>query len=141
LVAAIFGIAADSGMKTVDRMPDSRAARATPCAWFPADAATTPISFWDPDSRLMALSAPRILNEPVLWRFSALRRTSPPVRREKEVETIVGVSRTTGRMVSLAAWMSESCTGMDGRVGRYHGLPSSNSGVPDGRESSNSAAD
>ena len=42
LVACTFGIGAPSGMKTVDAMPSSDAASATPCAWLPALAATTP---------------------------------------------------------------------------------------------------
>jgi hypothetical protein len=41
-VAATLGSGADSGMKTVAAQPSSRAARATPWAWLPALAATTP---------------------------------------------------------------------------------------------------
>ena len=41
-VAATFGSGAPTGMKTVERTPSSEAASATPCAWFPALAATTP---------------------------------------------------------------------------------------------------
>ena len=41
-VAATLGSGAASGMKTVEVVPSSDAARATPCAWLPADAATTP---------------------------------------------------------------------------------------------------
>ncbi len=42
LVAATLGSGAASGMKTVAVAPSSWAASATPCAWFPALAATTP---------------------------------------------------------------------------------------------------
>jgi hypothetical protein len=42
-VAATFGSGAPSGMKTVDVLPSSDAASATPCAWLPALAATTPL--------------------------------------------------------------------------------------------------
>ncbi len=42
LVALTFGIGAPTGMNTVALMPSSCAASATPCAWLPADAATTP---------------------------------------------------------------------------------------------------
>ena len=42
LVAATLGIGAPTGMKTVAAMPSSRAASATPWAWLPALAATTP---------------------------------------------------------------------------------------------------
>ena len=41
-VAATLGRGAPTGMKTVERTPSSEEARATPCAWFPALAATTP---------------------------------------------------------------------------------------------------
>ena len=41
-VACSLGIGAPSGMNTVDRMPSSWAASATPWAWLPAEAATTP---------------------------------------------------------------------------------------------------
>jgi hypothetical protein len=66
-------------MNTVAGWPVREAASATPCAWFPADAATT----GTPGGRReMVLYAPRILNEPVRWRFSALRWTSRPTIRE-----------------------------------------------------------
>ncbi len=41
-VARSFGTGTPSGMKIVAGMPSAWAARATPCAWFPAEAATTP---------------------------------------------------------------------------------------------------
>ncbi len=41
-VARSLGIGAPSGMKTVARVPTSCAASATPWAWLPALAATTP---------------------------------------------------------------------------------------------------
>ena len=41
-VAFSLGIGAPSGMNTVALIPSSWAASATPCAWLPADAATTP---------------------------------------------------------------------------------------------------
>ena len=41
-VAFSLGIGAPSGMNTVAVVPSSRAASATPCAWLPALAATTP---------------------------------------------------------------------------------------------------
>ncbi len=42
LVAATFGSGAPTGMNTVDCAPSMPAAKATPCAWLPALAATTP---------------------------------------------------------------------------------------------------
>jgi hypothetical protein len=53
LVAATFGIGAASGMNTVERVPSSWAASATPCAWLPALAATTPRARSSSDSRAM----------------------------------------------------------------------------------------
>ena len=44
LVARIFGIGAPSGMNTVDFIPSRLADSATPCAWLPAEAATTPLA-------------------------------------------------------------------------------------------------
>lgn len=41
-VAATFGSGAPIGMNTVECTPSSEEARATPCAWLPALAATTP---------------------------------------------------------------------------------------------------
>ena len=42
LVATSFGNGAPTGMNTVDAIPSIDAASATPCAWLPALAATTP---------------------------------------------------------------------------------------------------
>ena len=50
-----------------------RAAHATPWAMFPAEAVSTPRRSCSSDRRAMALAAPRILNEPIGWRFSSLR--------------------------------------------------------------------
>ncbi len=50
-VAFSFGIAAPSGMKTVARRPSRCAASATPWAWLPALAATTPAAFSCSESR------------------------------------------------------------------------------------------
>ena len=52
-VAFSLGIGAPSGMKTVAWMPSIWAASATPCAWFPALAATTPSAFSSSESRDM----------------------------------------------------------------------------------------
>ena len=42
LTAAILANGAATGMTMVQPMPRERAAMATPCAWFPAEAAMTP---------------------------------------------------------------------------------------------------
>src|SRR5439155_2114998 len=81
-------------MKTVASMPSSRAAHATAWPWFPALAVTTP-AFRSTWLRLSILfTAPRTLNEPVRWRFSAFRRTGRPVRRVNVSELYTGVTRT-----------------------------------------------
>jgi hypothetical protein len=48
----------------------------------PALAATTPARFSLSESEAILLTAPRILNEPVRWRFSALRLTCRPISFE-----------------------------------------------------------
>jgi hypothetical protein len=69
-------------MKTVALAPSSRAAQATAWPWLPALAATTPARFSGSESVAILFTAPRILNEPVRWRFSAFSDTSRPTRRE-----------------------------------------------------------
>ena len=66
-------------MKIVALIPASRAAHATAWPWFPALAATTPARFSLSESEAILLTAPRILNDPVRWRFSALRLTCRPI--------------------------------------------------------------
>ena len=69
-------------MKIVAAIPASRAAHATACPWFPALAATTPAARSFSPSVEIVLNAPRILNEPVRWRFSAFSTTGRPDSRE-----------------------------------------------------------
>ncbi len=69
-------------MKIVALTPASRAAHATAWPWLPALAATTPARFSSSESVLILLTAPRTLNEPVRWRFSALSETWRPISRE-----------------------------------------------------------
>lgn len=75
-VACTFGSDAPAGMNTVEAMPSVVADQATPCAWLPADAATTPPARSASFSRAMRAYAPRGLNEPVRCRFSHLSHTS-----------------------------------------------------------------
>src|SRR3989442_1156149 len=56
----------------------------------------------------MGLYAPRILNEPVRWRFSAFRCTSGPTSRESVSERKTGVTRATPSRRSRAASISGS---------------------------------
>ena len=75
-MASTFGRGAPLGMKIDDRRPARLAARATPWAWLPAEAATTRA----PSSGRAAtwVYAPRILNEPVRCRCSGLSSTGAP---------------------------------------------------------------
>ena len=50
-VRSTFTMAVSSGMTTVARIPRSFAASATPCAWFPAEAASTPCFRWSSGMR------------------------------------------------------------------------------------------
>ena len=80
--ASVLAIGASAGTNTSQRTPIVRAAAATACAWLPAEAATTPpLQPCSPSAASFA-AAPRTLNEPVLWRFSAFSATRPPARSE-----------------------------------------------------------
>src|SRR4051812_23532988 len=101
---------APSGMKTVALMPSACAARATPWAWFPADAATTPRAFSSSERRDIRVYAPRTLKEPVRWRFSHLRKTWLPVSAESHRDPSIGVRSARGLIVSAACSMSSTDT-------------------------------
>src|SRR2546426_2733096 len=88
--------------------PTSRAAQATAWSWLPALAATTPAARSSAVNDEMRLYAPRILNEPVRWRFSAFRCTSRPTSRESVSERKTGVTRATPSRRSRAASISGS---------------------------------
>src|SRR6516225_8117619 len=97
---------ASAGTKIVAAIPASRAAQATACPWLPALAATTPAARSAVPSVEILLKAPRILNEPVRWRFSAFSRTSRAARRENVSERKMGVTRATPSSRARAASMS-----------------------------------
>src|SRR3954452_21833552 len=97
-------------MNTVALAPSRRAARATPCAWLPALAATTPRARSASVSREMRVYAPRILNDPVRCRFSHLSHTGPPTRSASPRECHSGVCRTTSPRSSAAASTSAPLT-------------------------------
>ena len=73
-------------MKIVASAPASRAAQATAWPWLPALAVTTPAACSSGVSGAILLTAPRILNAPVRWRFSAFSWTGRPVSRENVSE-------------------------------------------------------
>src|SRR6266700_1960881 len=95
-------------MKTRAGVPSSRAAHATAWAWFPALAATTPAARSASPSNASLLTAPRILNEPVRWRFSAFSQILRPVRRDRVSEPYTGVTRACAAMRPRASSMSAS---------------------------------
>ncbi len=89
-------------MNTVAWIPRICAASATPCAWLPADAATTPRARSSSVSRESRTNAPRILNDPVRWRFSHFSSTGPP--------TSVSSHRDSSIVVRMATWSTRSTT-------------------------------
>src|SRR5215470_16035635 len=95
-------------MQTTARIPSMRAARATPCAWLPADEQTTPRARSSSESSDSLFSGPRILYEPVRWNISAFSRTSRPVSSESVADAISGVRWTNGTTFSRAATESGS---------------------------------
>src|SRR5919201_3926081 len=89
-------------------IPASRAAHATAWPWLPALAATTPAARSASESVCSLLTAPRTLNAPVRWRFSAFSQTSRPARREKVSEPYTGVARAMPSIRARACSMSAS---------------------------------
>src|SRR5919106_3217756 len=90
-------------MTTTARTPSRAAASATPCAWFPAEEQTTPRARSSSDNRSSFTSGPRSLYEPVLWKSSALRRTSKPVSSDSSREVRSGVRRACRATSSCTA--------------------------------------
>src|ERR1035441_4689578 len=92
-------------MYTSHRTPAERAARAAAGAWLPAEATTMPGAAPLPRAASFA-DAPRILNEPVGWRFSAFRTMREPVSslRTRELKSGVrtAMRSTAGRAALLA---------------------------------------
>ena len=82
-------------MKTVDRSRHNEAARATPWAWFPAEAATISSVALPAATTETRLYAPRILNDPVLWNCSGLTNTGRPASWDRAFEYRAGVGRMT----------------------------------------------
>jgi hypothetical protein len=72
-MAATFASGAWSGTTIVAGTPSSRAIQAIPWAMFPALAVTRPFALALAGASMIALVAPRILNELTGWRFSSFR--------------------------------------------------------------------
>jgi hypothetical protein len=60
----------------------------------------------------MRLSAPRALNEPVLWRFSILNQRLHATRSPNRIDGLHGVRRTSPAMRARASLMSATVTAM-----------------------------
>jgi len=105
-VAFTFETGANFGITTVASTPARLAASATPCAWFPALAVTTPASRSASESVCIRFIAPRILNAPVRWKFSSFRWRSAPLISENERDRSSGVWRATPETRSRASRMS-----------------------------------
>lgn len=111
-VADTLGRDAPVGMYTRAGMPNVVADHATPCAWLPALAATTPRARSSSESPVIRTYAPRGLNEPVRWRFSHFSHTSPPHRSDSARDATTGVRRITGASVctALSIWAAVMIT-------------------------------
>lgn len=97
-------------MNTVERTPSRDEASATPCAWFPADAATTPAARSSGRSPEMRTYAPRSLNEPVRCRFSHFRWTGAPTSPDRCLLPSSAVTRATPDSIFWAPRTSSSMT-------------------------------
>ena len=95
--------ARSTGMKTVACVPTRPAASATPWAWLPALAATTPRARSAADSREIRTYAPRTLYEPARCTFSHLSQAGPPSAALSGRDGSSGVVRMTPASSSRAA--------------------------------------
>ncbi len=96
-------------MNTSHGTPRARAACASACAWLPALPVTTPAAQRSP-SVLTLFAAPRTLNEPVRWRFSALSPTSTPSSWVWGAAGSTGVGRTSSPIRARAGVPSSAVT-------------------------------
>ena len=83
---------------------------ATPWAWLPAEAATTPLFLSESESEWILLYAPLSLNEPVLCRFSILRCRSMPVSSLSVLDPSSGVLLATRSRTPAASSTSFNVT-------------------------------
>ncbi len=109
-MALTLGSGAPFGMNTVDRTPSSVDASATPCAWLPALAATTPAARSSGSRPAIRTYAPRSLNEPVRWRFSHLRCTGAPTIWDRCLLPSIAVTRATSESIFCAPRTSSRVT-------------------------------
>src|SRR3954470_9237407 len=109
LQPSTFDSGASTGMKTSHGTPRARAAWASAQAWLPALPPVTPRAHESPSAASL-FSAPRILNEPVRWRFSAFSATSPPARCVRVSDGSTGVSLATSALARRACPTSPAVT-------------------------------
>ena len=107
-VAATFVTGAVSGIRTVTGMWRRAPASATPWAWLPADAQTTPRRRPALSSRANRLNAPRILKAPTGVWFSCLSQQSVPRRWLSRPQRYCGVAAKSRYTTCAAASMSAS---------------------------------
>ena len=104
-----LAIEASVGMKTSHRTPRTAAASDSAHAWFPALPAVTPRAQPSPSAASL-LSAPRILNEPVRWRFSAFTTVGAPRRSVSVTDGRTGVRFATSATAARARSTSAAVT-------------------------------
>ena len=100
------------GITTVTGMPSRDPWKASANAWFPADAAITPLVRWSALSCMSALHAPRSLKEPVCCMYSRLVSTVHPHSAESVRDSRQVVLMTAPSMRRRAATIWEKATGM-----------------------------
>lgn len=113
-VASTFEWGASVGITSVAAIPKWRAARATACAWFPEEYATTPRTRSASGIWKMKFEAPRILKDPPRCKFSHFKNASTPAAASKLRNVMTGVTLAMGRIRAAAAWMSpgRTCDGI-----------------------------
>src|SRR5436190_15172338 len=110
-MASRLASGAVSGTTTAHDTPSLRACQATPWAMFPALAVQIPSFRSRGSARAKALPAPRILKEPMGWRFSSFRKISQGDAGSSS--GMSGVRRAVPAIRSRAARISSRETGSD----------------------------
>ena len=104
-----FDSGASTGMNTSHGTPRALAAWASAQAWLPALPPVTPRAHPSPSAASL-FRAPRILNEPVRCRFSALSATTPSRRWVSVSDGSTGVRLATSAIAPRARSMSSGVT-------------------------------
>src|SRR5258707_7749172 len=110
-MALAFTAGAFFGMTIHAGTPRHAAAQATAAPWLPLDCVTIPFATCFSVRERIAFEAPRILNEPVLCRFSHLKKSWALVIAFKEAEVRTGVRWIRGAMRACAARMASQLGG------------------------------